>query len=153
MNEIEVIQNIPQSLFDAEGNTAPTRILVRGGEVSALAQDYRSRPGDVVYDYSKQNGSITLTAADVSGYEPEASSAEAWLIRKGYGPMQLVALLDMEGRLQTAQKSSAKMTAVRTWIDTITAAFLLGQAQRTDWPEPPHQFEETLLEAGEALAI
>ncbi len=152
MNEIEVIQNIPPSLFDEDGNTAPTRILVRDGKVTALAPNYRSRPGDAIYNYSKQNGSITLNAADISSYEPEASSAEAWLIRKGYGPMQLVALLDMEGRLQTAQKSSAKMTAVRAWIDTITSAFLLGQSQRTDWPEPPHQFEETLLEAGAALA-
>lgn len=151
MNDIEVIQNVPQDIFGPDGNTPPTKLLVRDQTVSVLPDEYRSRPGDKVYDYSKTNGAITLTETDASGYEEEFTTAEQWLIAKGYGPMQLVGLLDMESRLAAAGKSSPKMAAVRTWIDSITAAFLETSSPRNDWQPPPHDFQQTLMEAGASL--
>ena len=152
MNDIEVIQNVPQQLFGPDGNTPPTKLLVRDDTVSVLPGDYRSRSEDKVYEYSKSNGAISLAQIDAGIYEAEFTTAEDWLILKGYGPMQLVGLLDMESRLAVAGKSSAKMTSVRSWIDAITSAFLQSPTARNDWPEPPHSFQHTLIEAGTTLS-
>lgn len=151
MSTIEIIQNVPTELFGADGNTAPTKLLVRDDTVSVLPSGYRSRPEDRVYDYAKTNGSITLAEIDAGTFDPEFTSAEGWLVLKGYGPMQLVGLLDMESRLRAAGKSSPKMALVRAWIDTLTAAFLQSPNPRNNWPEPPHGFQETLTEAMAAL--
>jgi hypothetical protein len=152
MNEIEVIQNVPLHLFGPDGNTPPTKLLVRDQTVSVLPDQYRTNADDRVYDYSKINGAISLVPVDTSSYEAEFTTAEGWLILKGYGPMQLVGLLDMESRLAAAAKSSPKMAAVRSWIDAITAAFLQSPTARNDWPEPPHSFQHTLIEASAALS-
>jgi hypothetical protein len=151
MSEIDIIQNVPTELFGADGNTAPTKLLVRNDTVSVLPSGYRSRPDDLVYDYSKTNGSITLTQIDAGAFDPEFTTAEDWLVLKGYGPMQLVGLLDMESRLRAAGKSSPKMASVRAWIDMLTAAFLQSPNPRNNWPEPPHGFQDTLAEAMAAL--
>lgn len=151
MSEIEIIQNVPTELFGANGNTAPTKLLVRDDTVSVLPSGYRSRRDDLVYDYSKTNGSITLTKIDGGTFDPEFTTAEDWLVIKGYGPMQLVGLLDMESRLRAAGKSAAKMASVRAWIDTLTTAFLQSPNPRNNWPEPPHGFQDTLAEGMAAL--
>ena len=60
MNETTIIRNIPAAMFDANGATARTKILVRNNTVMALPTSYTMEPGDAVYNYAKQNGSITL---------------------------------------------------------------------------------------------
>jgi hypothetical protein len=65
----------------------------------------------------------------------------------------LVARLDKsESKFEAAGKQCAKITAVRQWLDTITAPFVLNPAPRNDWPDAPHSFEETVQEAVAVLA-
>jgi hypothetical protein len=97
---------VPEELFDSEGNTPETTLLIRAGAVSAMPADYLSRSGDELYKYAKLNGSITLQSLPVSPFNPEFTSAEQWLIAQGYGPMQLVSLLDIESRLSAADRRS-----------------------------------------------
>ena len=60
MNETDIIKNIPAAMFDANGATARTKILVRNNTVMALPTSYMMESGDAVYNYAKHNGSITL---------------------------------------------------------------------------------------------
>ena len=152
MTTSEIIQNVPEELFDSEGNTPETILLIRAGAVSAMPADYLSRSGDELYKYAKLNGSITLQSLPVSAFNPEFTSAEQWLIAQGYGPMQLVSLLDIESRLNAAARSAPKLQAVRQWIDAVTEAFLQSPEPRNNWPLAPHQFGQTLIEASQILA-
>ena len=48
--------------------------------------------------------------------------------------------------------SSAKLAAVRSWLDTLTlAAAANPDDARSDWPAAPHPFDEVLTEALTAL--
>jgi hypothetical protein len=152
MTTTEVIQNIPENLFDAQGNTPKTMLLVRGDTVATLPQGYLAREGDQVYEYSKFNGTINLMPVAISAFGREFTTAEEWLIAQGYGPMQLVALLDAERKLTATNQESPKLGAVRGWVDALTQTFLQSQEPRNDWPSPPHRFDEALLEAGQILS-
>jgi hypothetical protein len=73
-----------------------------------------------------------------------AYSAEAWLEHEGYGAMRLLGLLDLEVQFMQAGAIPPKMQAVRAWINTIRAGY---SAERSDWPNAPHTFEQTMQEA------
>jgi hypothetical protein len=81
---------------------------------------------------------------------PEVT-AEHWIESKGYGPMRLITLMDLELKLHTTQKSAEKITAVRTWLDSIQVAFAMDPTPKNDWPEPPYSFEATVQDALAAL--
>jgi hypothetical protein len=78
-------------------------------------------------------------------------TAEQWIESKGFGPMRLITLLDLELKLFTTQKSAQKITAVRTWLDGIQVAFAADPIPKNDWLEPPYGFEETAQDALAAL--
>ena len=77
--------------------------------------------------------------------------AEEWLTIQGYTSIQLVTILDLENKLATASKNSPKLTATRTWIDSILSAFIENDSQRDNWPPAPFGFQETTTEAFAAL--
>jgi hypothetical protein len=77
--------------------------------------------------------------------------AEEWLTIQGYTSIQLVTLLDLENKLAAASKNSPKLTATRTWIDSILSAFIENDSQRDNWPPAPFGFQETTTEAFAAL--
>lgn len=79
-------------------------------------------------------------------------SVEEWVSLSGFSPLKVVALMDIESKLKAAGKQCAKITAVRQWLDTITASFVLNPAPRNDWPDAPHSFEETIQEAVSVLS-
>jgi hypothetical protein len=74
-------------------------------------------------------------------------TAEEWLAIQGYTAIRLVALLDLEGKLAAAGKTSDKLAAVRAWINGILGAFAMDPAPRNDWTPAPFGFEETTAEA------
>jgi len=76
-------------------------------------------------------------------------SAEKHIEREGFPAIRLVTLMDLEGKLAQAGKTSAKLTAVRAWLDGILAAFAANPEPRNDWSGTPFGFEETV---GEAMA-
>jgi hypothetical protein len=73
--------------------------------------------------------------------------AEEWLQFKGYTSLRLLTLLDLEGKLAAAGKSSPKVNSVRGWINGILAEFATNPADKLFWDEPPFTFEETVQEA------
>jgi hypothetical protein len=93
----------------------------------------------------------TLVRKGWEVYEPEpvvevppTFAAEAWLEHEGYGAMRLLGLLDLEVQFMQAGAIPPKMQAVRAWINTIRAGY---STERSDWPNAPHTFEQTMQEA------
>lgn len=82
-------------------------------------------------------------------YTPQSpfAAADQWIERQGFSALKVIALMDIEGKLAAANKSSEKLTAVRGWLDGITASFALNPVSRDDWPAAPFRFEETVQEA------
>jgi hypothetical protein len=78
-------------------------------------------------------------------------TAEDHIEREGFPAMRLVALMDLEGKLATAGKTSAKLVAVRSWLDLILGAFAFDPEPRNDWPTAPFGFEETVQDAAISL--
>lgn len=76
-----------------------------------------------------------------------AVTAEKHIEREGYPAIRLVTLMDLEGKLAQAGKTSAKLTAVRGWLDAILGAFAANPEPRNDWPKAPFGFEETAQDA------
>jgi hypothetical protein len=79
------------------------------------------------------------------------AAADQWIERQGFSALKVIALMDLEGKLAAANKSSEKLTAVRSWLDGITASFAMNPVSRDDWPASPFRFEETVQEAIAAL--
>jgi hypothetical protein len=79
-------------------------------------------------------------------------TAEKHIEREGYPAIRLVTLMDLEGKLAEAGKTSAKLTAVRGWLDTILGAFAANPEPRNDWPKAPFGFEETVQDAAFTLS-
>lgn len=80
-----------------------------------------------------------------------AVTAEKHIEREGFPAIRLVTLMDLESKLAAAGKTSAKLTAVRGWLDTILGAFAANPEPRNDWPKAPFSFEETVQEAASKL--
>jgi hypothetical protein len=78
---------------------------------------------------------------------PATYTANAWLEKEGYGPTQLVTLLDLTAQLQVAGKVSPKLDAVRLWTNMILAEYVQNNQPKEDWGIPPFSFSETVTEA------
>jgi hypothetical protein len=74
-------------------------------------------------------------------------TANAWLEKEGYGPTQLVTLLDLTAQLQAVGKASPKLDAVKSWTNIILAEYVQSQTPKEDWGNPPFSFSETVTEA------
>jgi hypothetical protein len=66
--------------------------------------------------------------------------------------IRLLACLDLEGKLRATGSTSAKLAAVRQWLDNLTLAAAANPDEaRPDWPAAPHPFEAVLAESLAAL--
>ena len=100
----------------------------------------------------------TLVRKGWEVYEPEPEpvipptyTANAWLEKEGYGPTQLITLLDLQGKLIAAGKASQKLDSVRAWTDGILASFVQDESPRSDWGSAPFAFSETVIDAFQQL--
>jgi hypothetical protein len=144
MNRQAIIAAITSELFPQGPTIAPTTVLVRGDEVM-LAEGETIQSDDTLFSFSQTNGVVELN-------EIAKRTAEEWIGLEGYTPTRLVTLLDLESKLAAAQKTSAKLSAARAWIDGVLASFVADPAPRYAWPVAPHTFEEVTAEAFLALA-
>lgn len=112
----------------------PTQIIARDDEV-LLASGNALQAGDQLFLFRR---------SDAVSYIEEILpyTAEAWLSLCGFGPSQLVALLDLENKLEKAQKTSEKMAVCRIWVDGILSLALQHPEGRFDWAKPPYSFDE-----------
>jgi hypothetical protein len=83
---------------------------------------------------------------------PPTYTADQWLAKEGYGPTQLVTLLDLAAQLQAAGKVSEKLNAVKGWTNTILAEYVQSPEPKSGWDAPPHNFDATVAEAFGLLA-
>ena len=74
-------------------------------------------------------------------------TANDWLEKEGYGPTQLVTLLDLTAQLQAVGKVSPKLDAVRSWTNMILAEYIQSPTPKENWGNPPFSFSETVTEA------
>ena len=78
-------------------------------------------------------------------------TADEWLEKEGYGSTQLITLLDLQGKLIAAGKTSIKLNSVRAWTDGILASFVQDESPRGDWGSAPFTFSETVIDAFQQL--
>jgi hypothetical protein len=78
---------------------------------------------------------------------PPTYTADQWLSKEGYGPTQLVTLLDLAAQLQAAGKVSEKLNAVKAWTNTILAEYVQSPEPKENWGVAPFSFNETVIEA------
>ena len=93
-------------------------------------------------------------AADQAAHDASKTfTLEDWIAKVGFSGVRLPALMDLEGKLKAAGKSSAKLTAIRAWLDTNMARYAGGQttATGTVWGAPPFPFEQVAADAMAAL--
>jgi hypothetical protein len=82
---------------------------------------------------------------------PATYTAEAWLNKEGYGPTQLVTLLDLYAELTSAAKVSPKLDAVKAWTNAILAEYVQSNQPKEDWGAAPFSFNETVIDAFQQL--
>jgi len=82
---------------------------------------------------------------------PATYTAEAWLNKEGYGPTQLVTLLDLYAELTSAAKVSPKLDAVKAWTNAILAEYVQSNQPKEDWGAAPFGFNETVIDAFQQL--
>jgi hypothetical protein len=122
-------------------------------EQAATVQAGRTSEPKVFYFY--KNGELVTMAEHreqlIAARPKPAVTAEKHIEREGFPAIRLVTLMDLEGKLAEAGKTSAKLTAVRAWLDMILGAFASNPEPRNDWPKAPFGFEETVQEAASKL--
>lgn len=84
---------------------------------------------------------------EISVEEYYGSTAEEWLNLNGYTAIRLVALMDIENKLNSLNLSSEKLSSTRNWINQLMASYAAHQGVQLNWPIPPHKFEDVMLEA------
>jgi hypothetical protein len=96
-----------------------------------------------------QNGSLIWDAATRSliPTPPPTQTAEEWIDSQGYTAIRLISLLDAETKLKAANKESAKLNAVRQWLDFILGSYAIDPTPKNNWPTSPYSYEETIQDA------
>ena len=80
-------------------------------------------------------------------------TAEEWVASQNFAGQRPTTLLYLKLQLDAAQKISAKLAAVQSWLDgMIVAGVTAPEQKRGDWPTAPYSFEESSGQALSALA-
>jgi hypothetical protein len=103
------------------------------------------------YDPATQQCEWVDGAWVVTPIPPTLYTAEQWLAKEGYGPTQLVTLLDLYAALSAAGKTSAKLNAVKAWTNSVLGEYVQNSQPKSDWGAAPFSFNETVTQAVEIL--
>ena len=103
------------------------------------------------YDPTSQQCEWVDGAWVVTPIPPTLYTADQWLAKEGYGPTQLVTLLDLAAQLQAAGKVSEKLNAVKAWTNTILAEYVQSAEPKEDWGVAPFSFNDTVIDAFQQL--
>lgn len=75
-------------------------------------------------------------------------TADEWVDMEGFNDKRPTTLLYLKLKLDTAQLTSPKLSAVQTWMDQMIASGVTSpDERRNDWPNSPYSFEEASSEA------
>ena len=79
---------------------------------------------------------------------PPSMSAADWVDAQGFSGNRTTTMLYLKLKLDAAQKTSPKLTAVQAWLDQmIVAGVTAPDETRSDWPASPYSFEEASQQA------
>ena len=127
------LRDLPQSLID-------TWVEVNNPKLQEWILAPAKPSPDAVWD----NGQWVIPP-------PPTYTAEQWLAKEGYGPTQLVTLLDLYAALSAAGKTSANLNAVKAWTNSVLGEYVQNSQPKSDWGAAPFSFNETVIEAVEIL--
>jgi hypothetical protein len=139
----EIPANLPEGVTSVEISD----------EQAATVEAGRTSEPKVFY-FLKEGELVTLQEhreQEIAARPKPVTTAEKWIERQGFPAIRLVTLMDLEGKLAATGKTSAKLTAVRSWLDTILGAFASSPEPRNNWPQAPFGFEETVQDAASKL--
>jgi hypothetical protein len=75
-------------------------------------------------------------------------TAPEWVDAQQFSGNRTTTMLYLKLKLDAAQKSSPKLTAVQAWLDgMIVAGVTAPDEARSDWPASPYSFEEASQQA------
>ena len=92
-------------------------------------------------------GDVDLSALPENPANVPSYYAIEWMDLHGYNATQMVAFVDVESKLRAANKTSAKMSAVRAWADIMLGEYVDNPNRHSNWPTPPHSFADAITEA------
>ena len=127
------LRDLPQSLID-------TWVEVNNPKLQEWILAPAKPSPDAVWD----NGQWVIPP-------PPTYTAEQWLAKEGYGPTQLVTLLDLYAALSAAGKTSAKLNAVKAWTNSVLGEYVQNSQPKEDWGAAPFSFNEPVIEAYQEL--
>jgi|GEM_PF-6193424 len=90
---------------------------------------------------------VPVDQVDVTSIILKKYTAEEWLKKFGFSSLQLVTLLDLESKLQQANKTSLILKATRDWLNTVLLTFTNNPEPSNNWEQPPYTFEEASRDA------
>jgi hypothetical protein len=76
-----------------------------------------------------------------------AYTVDEWLTYQGFTAIKLIALMDLENKVYQANKQSPKLTETRSWLDSVTRAYITQPDNSNNWSSSPYTFDEVMLEA------
>jgi hypothetical protein len=129
----------------AEGATA---VEITDEQAATVEAGRASEPK--VFYFLKDNELVTaedFRKEQVAARPKPTITAEKHLEREGFPAIRLVTLMDLEGKLAEAGKTSAKLVAVRSWLDAVLGVFAANPEPSNEWPKAPFGFEETVQDA------
>jgi hypothetical protein len=88
------------------------------------------------------NGSWVILPIEKPSY-----SADEWLTNQGFNPVILITLLDLENKLKEQNKTSSKLTSVRSWINGVLSEYITNSEPQSEWLNCPFNPQETVAEA------
>jgi hypothetical protein len=147
MEDNQKIYQIINSKVGEEKTIEGKLFLVRGNDAEEIVDaDIDLSPGEKIVSFSRSDFSgriyIVKEAPELPVY-----TAEEWLNKMEYTSIRLVTLMDLENKLNAVNKESAKLTAVRSWINSILASYIQNPISLENWQPAPFSFEETVREA------
>jgi hypothetical protein len=142
-----ISDNEPKAL--AEGATV---VEITDEQAATVEAGKTSEPK--VFYFLKEGELVTaenFRKEQVAARPKPAITAEKHIEREGFPAIRLVTLMDLEGKLAEAGKTSAKLVAVRSWLDAVLGAFAANPEPSNEWPKAPFGFEETVQDAASKL--
>lgn len=133
-------KNNPSELRDLPQSTIDTWTVVNNPKLQEWIQAPTKPSPNAIWD----NGQWIIPP-------PPSWLAEEWLEKEGYGSTELVTLLELNGKLIAAGKSSTKLNAVKNWTDGMIAAYAADQSPKSDWSNAPHSFNDTIVDVVQTL--
>lgn len=79
-------------------------------------------------------------------------TAGEWLELVGFGSSQQPTLIYLKLQLQMYGRRSDKLNETEQFLNSVLASFAHDPTPRSDWEQPPYEFQEVVAECMEVLA-